>query len=99
VGNDLTALLDNPEAAWNKNSVTTFGYKNYGVRSDRYRYIVYEDGTEELYDHKQDKWEWHNLADSPEYAEIKEKLCKGIPTHHEPTGAMSAGSGRRRKAQ
>ena len=34
-----------------KTTVTTFGHKNYGVRSERYRYIVYEDGTEELYDH------------------------------------------------
>ena len=56
-----------------------FGYKNYGVRSERYRYIVYEDGSEELYDHEKDKWEWHNLADNPEYAEVKEQMRKGFP--------------------
>jgi arylsulfatase A-like enzyme len=85
-GSDLAGLLKNPGAAWDKPSVTTFGFKNYGVRSDRYRYIVYADGTEELYDHKKDKWEWSNLAKDPEYAEVKAQMRKGIPPHHEPPG-------------
>ena len=94
-GNDLSVLMKDPEAIWDKTSVTTFGYKNYGVRSDRYRYIVYADGSEELYDHEKDKWEWRNLADSPEYAKVKEEMRKSIPAHHEPTGALAAGTGRR----
>jgi len=94
-GNDLTVLMEDPEASWDKTTLTTFGYKNYGVRSERYRYIVYEDGSEELYDHKEDKWEWQNLADNPEYAAIKEKMRKGLPTHHEPLGAL-AGNVKRR---
>ena len=85
-GNDLTVLMEDPEASWDKTTLTVFGYKNYGIRSERYRYIVYADGSEELYDHEKDKWEWHNLADSPEYADIKEKMREGIPAHHEPSG-------------
>jgi len=87
-GNDLSVLMKDPDAAWDKVSLTTFGFKNYGVRSERYRYIVYEDGSEELYDHQVDKWEWHNLANHPEYAAIKTTMRKAIPTHHEPIGAM-----------
>ena len=45
-GNDLSILMKNPDAAWEDTTVTTFGHKNYGVRSDRYRYIVYKDGTD-----------------------------------------------------
>ena len=85
-GNDLSILMKDPGAAWTDTTVTSFGYKNYGVRSDRYRYIVYEDGTEELYDHNKDKWEWKNLANNPEYATIKKKMRKEVPTHHEPSG-------------
>jgi arylsulfatase A-like enzyme len=85
-GNDLSVLMKDPDAAWHEATVTTFGYKNYGVRSERYRYIVYEDGTEELYDHAKDKWEWNNQADNPEYAAIKKKMRKELPTHHEPSG-------------
>ena len=89
-GNDLSILMKNPNAAWTDTTVTTFGYRNYGVRSEWYRYITYEDGTEELYDRAKDKWEWTNLASNPEYAAIKKKLRKKIPTHHEPIGAIEA---------
>jgi len=85
-GNDLSVLMKNPEASWDKTTLTAYGYKNYSIRSERYRYIVYADGTEELYDHEKDKWEWHNLVDSPEYADIKEKMREGLPAHHEPSG-------------
>ncbi len=85
-GKDLTTLMKNPEAEWDKTSLTVFGYKNYGLRSERYRYITYADGTEELYDHKSDRWEWQNLADNPEYAEVKQEMRKELPTHHEPNG-------------
>ena len=85
-GNDLTALMKNPEADWDKTTLTVFGYKNYGLRSERYRYITYADGTEELYDHQSDRWEWENLADNPEYAEVKKEMRQELPTHHQPKG-------------
>ncbi len=78
--------MKNPKADWDKTTLTVFGYKNYGLRSDRYRYITYEDGTEELYDHEKDRWEWKNLADNPEYAEVKKMMRQELPNHHEPNG-------------
>ncbi len=98
-GNDLSILMKDPEASWDNTTVTSFGYKNYGVRSERYRYIVYEDGSEELYDHEKDKWEWTNLAHSPEYSDIKEMLRKGIPAHHEPHGARQGQFAKKRNAR
>jgi arylsulfatase A-like enzyme len=98
-GNDLSILMKDPEASWDKTTVTSFGYKNYGVRSERYRYIVYEDGSEELYDHEKDKWEWTNLANSPEYSDIKEMLRKGVPAYHEPIGAKQGAFAEKRNAQ
>jgi arylsulfatase A-like enzyme len=94
-GNDLSVLMKNPEASWNKTTVTSFGYKNYGIRSEQYRYIVYADGTEELYDHQADKWEWHNLANRPGYAEVKKQMRKGIPAHHQPSGVTYVPPGRK----
>lgn len=96
-GDDLTVLMKNTEAEWNKTSITTFGYKNYGVRSKQHRYIVYADGTEELYDHDKDRWEWKNLADDPAYANIKKKLRADLPSHHEPPGKTYVPPARRRK--
>ena len=36
--------------------------QHYAIRTDRYRYILYNNGSEELYDHKNDPFEWENLA-------------------------------------
>ena len=55
--NDLSVLMNDPNADWDDTTVTTFGYKKYGVRSQRFRYITYKDGTEEQYDHIKKKWE------------------------------------------
>jgi hypothetical protein len=91
--------MKDPETDGDDTTVTTFAYKNYGVRSNRYRFIVYRDGTEELYDHTKDKWECKNLAGNPEYAEVKKMMRKGIPAHHEPSGPTYNPPGRKRKAR
>ena len=44
------------------------------VRGKRYRYIKYANGNEELYDHKKDPHEWHNLSSSTEHNTVKQKL-------------------------
>lgn len=45
------------------------------MRSDRWRYLRYEDGSEEFYDMKNDPNEWTNLADDPKFSSI-------IAKHH-----------------
>jgi arylsulfatase A-like enzyme len=44
---------------------------HFAVRSERWRYIRYGDGSEELYDHAVDPHEWENLAALPEHAAVK----------------------------
>lgn len=50
--------------------------QHWSLRTSRWRYIVYRNGAEELYDHQDDPREWTNLANSPEYAAIKANLVK-----------------------
>ena len=52
----------------------SYGPENTAIQTERYRYIRYEDGSEELYDHQNDPHEWTNLSSNPEYAELKAKL-------------------------
>jgi len=52
---------------------------NMAVRTMDWRYIRYNDGTEELYDREADPYEWNNLAGNPEYQEIMAKHRKWIP--------------------
>ena len=65
---------------WESPALMTFGYENHAVRTDRWRYIRYNDGEEELYDHESDPKEWHNLASNAEYSSVIERLRKAFPT-------------------
>jgi arylsulfatase A-like enzyme len=43
-------------------------------RTRRWRYILYNNGSEELYDHDNDPREWTNLAGDPAYAKTLKRL-------------------------
>ena len=81
-GTSLVPLLKNPDAKRERGTVTAMGGEgkaSYAVRTDRWRYIRYHDGSEELYDHQTDPHEWTNLAAKPEHAELKRTLAAQLP--------------------
>ncbi len=78
-GLSLRPLLEEPQAAWDRPSLTTYGEGYASVRGERYRYIRYPDGTEELYDHDADPHEWENLATNPDLAPVRARLSEAIP--------------------
>jgi len=77
-GVSLVPLLLDPKAQWNRPAVIEFKRGNAAVRSDRYRYIRYRDGGEELYDHHTDPHEWNNLAASADHTAVKKQLAEWI---------------------
>ena len=83
-GASLKPLLQNPRDSWDRPSLTTHGRNNHALRSDRFRYIRYADGTEELYDHEEDPMEWKNLASDGDYQEIKQELAGWFPKTNVP---------------
>jgi len=78
-GHSLVPLLADPRAKWAHPALSTIGRGTHTVRSARWRYIRYFDGTEELYDHRNDPHEWNNLINDPERANIVRRLRKQIP--------------------
>ena len=78
-GQSIVPLLQNPKRKWNRPVLTTFGKGNHAVRTERWRYIRYNDGGEELYDHQTDPKEWTNLAKLSRHAMVIERLRKSIP--------------------
>ncbi len=78
-GHSLVPLLKDPVANWPHIALTTHGRHNHAVRDQRWRYIRYEDGTEELYDHASDPNEYTNRADDPDLAEVKKRLASHLP--------------------
>jgi len=85
-GQSLVPLLKNPTASWERPALTTYKRGNHSVRTERWRYIRYNDGTEELYDHDNDELEWNNLAKGPKYADVKAELARWLPKVNAPDG-------------
>lgn len=52
--------------------------QTYSYRTRDWRYILYMDGTEELYDHRNDPYEWKNLAGQPDYLANKQALKEAM---------------------
>jgi len=52
--------------------------QTYSYRTMDWRYILYMDGTEELYDHQNDPYEWKNLSLETEYLAKKQELRKAM---------------------
>jgi arylsulfatase A-like enzyme len=83
-GVSLRPLLEDTSATWDLSTITTHGINNHAVRSERWRYIRYADGTEELYDHDVDPLEWKNLAKDQKYNDVKKQLTKWLPKKNAP---------------
>jgi len=83
-GRSLVPLLKDPAAEWDRPALTTHGKDNHSLRTERWRYIRYSDGTEELYDHSKDEMEWQNLSGDPQYAQVKQRLARWLPKTNVP---------------
>ncbi|MDA0349700.1 MAG: sulfatase [Verrucomicrobia bacterium] len=78
-GLSLVPLLKHPEGKWVRPALMNEGPGNHAVRSERWRFIHYNTGEEELYDHLNDPWEHTNLASNPSYAGILAEHRKWLP--------------------
>ena len=85
-GQSLVPLMKNPKREWKRPAIMTQGRGNHAVRSDRWRYIRYEDGTEELYDHDVDPWEITNLAGDKKYVDVIAEHKQWLPKSEAPVG-------------
>lgn len=81
-GRSLQPLLKNPGAAWNGSAITQVlrpadkrlskPVMGCSIRTARWRYTEWAEGREgvELYDHRSDPMEFHNLAKDPDTAAV-----------------------------
>jgi arylsulfatase A-like enzyme len=71
-------------------AITSHNQGNHSVRSEKWRYIRYADGSEELYDHSADPHEWQNLASKSEYAAVINEHRQWLPKVDVPPAPGSA---------
>ncbi len=82
VGRSLKPLLHNRNANWDHPALTYRKDGGRSLRNQRYRYIEYGDGSQELYDHKNDHNEWNNLAKDPAAAAVLKDLSSQLSKLH-----------------
>lgn len=79
-GHSVMPQLLNADTARDFPAITTHNHDNHSVRSKRYRYIQYADGSQEFYDLESDPNEWDNLAGSSSVAELIQQHQSFLPT-------------------
>jgi len=91
-GNSLVPLLAKPQADWPHTSITFFGGPDrYAVSTERWRYIHYRDGGEELYDVEADRYEWTNLVGRPDCQKQLVRMRSLAPQQRSPAAQTELG--------
>jgi arylsulfatase A-like enzyme len=79
-GENLCEALLGSELARSRPVTTTWGSGNHSLRTPSWRFTRYNDGTEELYDHRIDPHEWTNLASIAAFDEIRQGFRGFLPS-------------------
>jgi len=78
-GVSLAPQLANPNQRRSQPAITSSYFGNHSIYSEHWHLIAYRDGALELYDHRTDKDEHHNLAGEPQYAATINRLKTWLP--------------------
>ena len=78
-GLSLVPQLSEPTTPRERPAITSSYFGNHSIRSRDWRLILYQDGARELYDHRTDPDEFHNLADDPAHQAIYDQLSGWLP--------------------
>jgi arylsulfatase A-like enzyme len=89
-GLSLAPQLKDAAAKRGRPAITSHNQGNHGIRSERWRYIRYADGSEELYDMVNDPNEWTNLAAMPEHSAVIAGHKQWLPKTDVPPAPGSA---------
>ena len=89
-GLSLAPQLKDAATKRERPAITSHNQGNHGIRSERWRYIHYADGSEEFYDMQNDPNEWTNLAGVPEHAAVIAEHRKWLPKPDLPLAPKSA---------
>lgn len=80
-GQDLGPALSDPDTRLHRPVLTTWQRGNHALRDDRWCYIRYKDGSEELYDDLNDPDQHTNLAQHPDYQAVRAALREHLPAY------------------
>ncbi len=79
-GRSLHSLVLDGSPVRDQPAIMTWGPGNHSLRTPEWRLTRYSDGTEELYDHLTDPYEWTNLAANSSFDDVRAALRPWLPT-------------------
>jgi len=96
-GTSLLPQIQDPSATRDQLALTSFQFRgepaaSHALADERYRYIRYGNGMEELYDLETDPHEFTNLAKDPEMAEVKARFAAALPENPAPNREVATDS-------
>ncbi len=83
-GISLVPVLKGTDNSVQGYALTTYGWGNHSIRTKNQRYIRYNDGSEEFYDHTNDPNEWYNLVSTGNTVNITKELRRFLPETDKP---------------
>lgn len=89
-GHSLAPQLQDAKTPRPWPAITTHNGGNHSVRSERWRYIRYADGSEELYDLQTDPNEWTNLVHNASCVDVIRDHARWLPAINTPPVSGSA---------
>ena len=78
-GKSVLPILQNPQADWQSTAISYLYNQYAAIRTEKFRYIRYKEGQQELYDIRNDPHEWKNQANNPEYEKVIRELNDRLP--------------------
>lgn len=100
-GVSLVPQLKNTSEKRQVPAITTYSYGSHSVRNERWHYIRYFNGEEELYDGSVDYVERHNLANDAKFKDVIQQMRVFIPEdiYHEAKNSKTFNTYRNRAEQ
>ncbi|MGC6465785.1 MAG: sulfatase [Akkermansiaceae bacterium] len=78
-GKSLVPILKDPQVDWPSTAISYLYDQYASIRTEKYRYIRYKEGQQELYDRGKDPHEWKNEAENRDYAKVVKELNGQLP--------------------
>ena len=96
-GVSIVPQLNNPSTTRSRPAITSSYFGNHAVRTRHWRLIRYQDGEQELYDHRQDEEELHNLVSNENHSKTIQRLASWLPKNAAPEFKPNSERARARK--
>lgn len=98
-GWSLVPLLKQPDVEWKSTAISALYDRYVSIRTEKFRYIRYSDGEEELYDCAKDPHEWTNQISTREYSAEVESLRASVPAPSEMAPPVRLQKGRKGRSE